>query len=101
MVKIHGNWCGPNWTDGKNQPASAAGVDFNGPCVSKLDCACRAHDKDCSDPRGCSSKGDNKLVSVALKEAVNPINRIFNPEYANVAAFVAAGIKAASLTRRR
>jgi hypothetical protein len=36
-----------------------------------------------------------------LKEATNPINRIFNPDYANVAAFVAAGIKAASLTRSR
>jgi hypothetical protein len=102
MVRIHGQWCGPNWTQGKKQPANAPGVDFTAPCDDKLDCACRAHDKDCaSDPRGCSKKGDQKLIDVALKEALNPINRIFNPAYADKAAAVAAGIQIAQLTRRR
>jgi len=102
MVRIHGQWCGPNWTQGKVQPANALGVDFSAPCDDKLDCACRAHDKDCaSDPRGCSKKGDQRLIEVALKEAMNPINRLFNPRYADKAALVASGIQLAKPTRKR
>lgn len=102
MVRIHGQWCGPNWTQGKNQPANAPGVDFNAPCDDALDCACRSHDKDCaSDQRGCSKKGDQKLIDVALKEALNPINRIFRPGYADKAALVASGIQLAQITRKR
>lgn len=101
MVRIHGQWCGPNWTQGKAQPASAAGVDFTAPCDDALDCACRLHDKDCSHPFGCSSRGDSKLIEVALKEALNPINRLFRPRYADKAAAVAAGIQLAQLTRKR
>ena len=102
MVRIHGQWCGPNWTQGKAQPANAAGVDFTAPCDDKLDCACRAHDKDCaSSSLGCSKKGDQKLIEVALKEALNPINRLFKPAYADKAAAVAAGIQLAQITRRR
>lgn len=101
MVRIHGQWCGPNWTQGKTQPANAPGVDFTAPCDDALDCACRSHDKDCSHPKGCSSKGDQKLIEVALKEALNPINRLFRPGYADKAAAVAAGIRLAQITRRR
>ena len=102
MVRIHGQWCGPNWTQGKAQPANAAGVDFTAPCDDALDCACRAHDKDCaSDTDGCSSAGDQKLIDVALKESLNPINRLFKPAYADKAAAVAAGIKLAQITRKR
>ena len=102
MVRIHGQWCGPNWTQGKAQPANAAGVDFTAPCDDALDCACRSHDQDCaSDSRGCSSRGDQKLIDAALKIALNPINRLFNPRYADKAAAVAAGISIAQITRRR
>ena len=101
MVRIHGQWCGPNWTQGKAQPANAPGVNFNAPCDDKLDCACRAHDKDCSNPRGCSKKGDQRLIEVAIKEALNPINRLFRPRYADKAGAVAAGIQLAQLTRKR
>lgn len=102
MVRIHGQWCGPNWTQGKKQPANAKGVDFTAPCDDALDCACRSHDRDCgSDPRGCSRAGDDKLIEASLKIALNPINRIFNPSYADKAAAVAAGIKLAQLTRKR
>jgi hypothetical protein len=102
MVRIHGQWCGPNWTQGKVQPANAPGVDFSAPCDDALDCACRSHDKDCaSDTRGCSKKGDKQLIDVALKEALNPINRLFRPGYADKAAAVAAGIQLATITRRR
>jgi len=101
MVRIHGQWCGPNWTQGKAQSANAKGVDFSAPCDDALDCACRSHDKDCSHDLGCSRKGDNKLIEAALKEAMNPINRIFKPDYANKAALVASGIQLAKLTRER
>jgi len=101
MVRIHGQWCGPNWTQGKAQPANAPGVDFTAPCDDALDCACRSHDKDCSHPDGCSARGDSRLIEVALKEALNPINRLFRPSYADKAAAVAAGITLASITRSR
>ena len=101
LVRIHGRWCGPNWTDGKAQPANAAGVNFKGKCDDPLDCACRAHDQDCSHPDGCSRKGDAQLILVALKEAANPINRIFKPVYTRKAEAVAAGISAALITRKR
>ncbi len=47
MVKIHGNWCGPNWTGGKNidaQTYDKRGYDWNAPCKTPLDCGCRSHD---------------------------------------------------------
>jgi len=49
IVKIHGNWCGPNWTAGRRISAldyAAAGGQFDEPCIDKLDCACRARDRD-------------------------------------------------------
>lgn len=101
MVRIHGQWCGPNWTQGKAQPANAAGVDFTAPCDDALDCACRAHDKDCSDRLGCSQAADDKLIAAALKEAANPINRLFRPSYVKKAELVVAGISAARFTRKR
>ncbi len=104
MVRIHGRWCGPNWTDGRNIDAltyKEQGGQFDGRCVDKLDCACREHDRDCADGRGCSRKGDTKLIKTALKVASNPRNRLFNPQLANKAALIAAGITAARTTRRR
>ena len=100
MVRIHGQWCGPNWTQGKVQAANAPGVDFTAPCDDALDCACRSHDKDCAQG-GCSQAGDDKLIAAALKEAVNPINRIFKPSYVKKAELVVAGISAARFTRSR
>ena len=101
MVRIHGQWCGPNWTQGKAQSANALGVDFTAPCDDALDCACRAHDKDCSHPMGCSRRGDAVLIEIALKEALNPINILFKPRYAEKAAAVAAGIQLTTITRKR
>jgi hypothetical protein len=101
MVKIHGQWCGPNWTQGKSQPANAKGVDFTASCDDALDCACRSHDKDCAHPKGCSAKADRKLIVAALRYANNPINKIFRPITTTKASAVAAGITAASLTRKR
>ena len=104
IAKIYGNWCGANWTAGRNISAgdyAAAGGKFDEPCVDKLDCACRRHDRDCAHPDGCSRKGDAALVKTALAVSLDPRNRIFNPVLANTAALIAAGITAAATTRRR
>ena len=100
LVKVHGNWCGPNWTDGRNIDALAykqAGGDFKGRCVDKLDCACRDHDKDCANTKGCSASADRKLVRTALMVSLTTRNAALSAK----AKLIASGIGAASITRRR
>ena len=69
-MKLYGKYCGPNWTHGRSVPAS----DYNKyPEVrptDRLDRACQAHDRDCSQG-GCSRKGDLALMDVALAVAVS------------------------------
>ena len=64
MAKIHGNWCGPNWTGGQHVAAEDYQGDWNYPATTPLDAACRAHDLDCS-KGGCSKKGDAALIKAA------------------------------------
>lgn len=100
LVRIHGRWCGPNWTDGRNIDAltyKQQGGDFQGRCVDKLDCACRDHDKDCANTKGCSAKADRKLVQAALLVSLTTRNAAL----AAKAKLLASGIAAASLTRSR
>ena len=100
LVKVHGNWCGPNWTDGRKIDAltyKQQGGDFQGRCIDKLDCACRAHDKDCANTRGCSSRADRKLVQTALLVSLRTRNAALSAK----AKLIASGIAAASLTRSR
>ena len=104
MVRIHGNWCGPSWTAGRNIDAltyKQQGGQFDEPCIDKLDCACRNHDRDCAHPLGCSRKGDEELIKTALKVSLDIRNRLFRPDLANKAALVAAGITAARSGRKR
>jgi len=104
LVRIHGNWCGPNWTAGRKVDAltyKEQGGKFDEPCTDKLDCACRKHDRDCADPGGCSRKGDTALIQTALSVALNPANRLFRPALADKATLIAAGITAARTTRNR
>jgi len=68
LVKIHGNWCGPNWTGGRKLSAedyAKRGYSWNSSCTDALDCACRNHDRACSHPKGCSKKADTALIKVA------------------------------------
>jgi len=39
--RYHGNWCGPNWSAGKQQPS----VDSDFPAVDAFDETCRDHDR--------------------------------------------------------
>ena len=69
-MKIHGNYCGPNWTHGRNVPASDYFLYPEVAPLDRLDSACQAHDKDCSQG-GCSSRGDTALRDVALAVAIS------------------------------
>lgn len=68
LVKIHGNYCGPNWTHGRAIPASQYALYPEVKPIDALDRACQLHDKDCS-MGGCSRKGDNRLRNRALAVA--------------------------------
>lgn len=78
-MKIHGKWCGPNWTGGRKLSAeeyAKRGYSWNAPCTDALDCACRAHDKACSHPKGCSKKADTALIRSARRLELSPLERI-------------------------
>lgn len=94
LVKIHGNYCGPNWTAGQAKPASEIDrLPYVAP-VDALDKACLNHDRDCS-KGGCSTKGDTRLRNAALLVALT------RPDLRNVALLVAAGMTATAPTRSR
>ena len=76
MVKIHGNWCGPNWTGGQRVAAEDYKGPWDGPAISKLDEACRAHDLDCS-KGGCSKAGDTRLIKAARKRILNDADALW------------------------
>ena len=103
MVKIHGNWCGPDWTDGKRISARGyklAGGKFNGPCIDQLDCACRSHDQGCSGKQGCTRSADLKLARSCNKILRNPLYAITNPVMYAKARIIRDGILLASTLRR-
>ena len=95
-MKIYGQYCGPNWTHGRNIPASDYDKYPEVRPIDRLDTACQAHDKDCSQG-GCSRKGDLALRDVALAVAVS------SPDMQTraTAALIAAAMEATATTRRR
>ena len=97
MARIHGNYCGPTWTAGKKFVAADPRVDWAVPCVDKLDCACKKHDRDCAHPKGCSRKGDLALIHTAYWVGLTSINPILRAK----AKAIQAAITAASITRSR
>jgi len=94
MVKIHGNYCGPNWTGGKPLAANDKRVDWKVKPIDRLDNACRNHDLSCADG-GCSAADDRRLARKATFIA------FIDPVLAPIARAVALGMWTASLTRRR
>lgn len=95
-LKIHGRYCGPNWTHGRRIPASDYDKYPEVKPIDWLDKACQAHDKDCS-KGGCSKKGDTALIRRALLVA----GTTSDPRLRATALAVAAGISAALPTRSR
>ena len=93
MVKVHGNYCGPNWTAGQNKPASMIDdLPYVAP-IDRLDAGCLVHDRECKN--GCTAKADRKLRNVALSVAAT------NPRLRPIALFVALGMEGAARTRRK
>jgi len=69
MVKVHGNWCGPNWTGGRRlsaQEYDERGLPWNGPAISPLDEACRSHDYEGRSGR-LTRAADTRLIKAAEK----------------------------------
>ena len=76
MVKIHGNWCGPNWTGGQKVAAEDYTGPWDGPTISKLDKACAQHDKSCSEG-GCSKADDTRLIAAADKRILSDADQLW------------------------
>jgi len=93
MVRIHGNYCGPNWTGGKPLASNDPRVDWSVKPVDSLDRACMNHDRSCS-KGGCTAADDRRLARKAT------FISIINPRLAPIARAVAIGMMTASLTRR-
>ena len=78
-MKLHGNWCGPNWTGGRKLSAeeyAKRGLSWSASYTDALDCACRDHDRACSSPKGCSRKSDTRLIKEAKKLELSELQRI-------------------------
>ena len=72
MVKIHGNWCGPDWTAGQRKPAKdLLPSDYDVRCIDALDCACKIHDIDVYERGGRTRGSDQRLANVALRISLN------------------------------
>ena len=70
IVKIHGNWCGPDWTAGQKKPAKDLTPRDQGVgCIDKLDCACKIHDTEVFQNGGRTRSSDSNLASKALRVA--------------------------------
>ncbi len=44
LLKIYGNWCGPNWTGRRQEPYSPQTRAYYAPPIDGLDAACTKHD---------------------------------------------------------
>lgn len=75
MVKIHGNWCGPNWTGGQRVSAEDYTGPWDSPAIDPLDEACRSHDFACSSG-SCSRKADSALITAARKRILTDLEQI-------------------------
>jgi len=92
LVKIHGNYCGPNWTGGKPYAANDSRVDWSVKPIDALDTACKQHDLSCID--GCSAADDRRLARKAAMIG------ILNPRLAPIARAVSIAMMTVSFTRR-
>ena len=91
--KIHGHYCGSNWTRGKNHPeAKMFQLDFVKP-IDELDHACMLHDEDIAN-NGTSRSGDLLLAKRASMIALT------NPRLRGIALTVAAGMRVAASLRK-
>jgi len=91
--KIHGFYCGSNWTRGKNHPeAKMFQLDFVKP-IDELDRACMLHDEDIA-KNGTSRSSDLLLAKRASKIALT------NPRLRGMALSVAAAMRVSAEFRK-
>jgi len=74
-LKIHGLYCGPNWTSGKVLAAKdAVDSDWSVQPIDDLDAACKTHDFQCGKvgPEGCSKAGTpwKRAKALAVASAI-------------------------------
>jgi hypothetical protein len=101
MVKIHGRWCGPNWTNNQVKPAEDANAaDRKGKCMDQLDCACKVHDLQIKD-NGPSFESDTELMRKAEAILGNPLYFIINPGMYASARVVREGMRLVRWTRQQ
>lgn len=88
LWRIHGKWCGPNWTGGQIEPYIPKHDDIPGyyaPPIDHVDSTCSYHDKCYAKCRGkhpcspwgrrvCERKCDFKLVGGILSHPADAIN---------------------------
>ena len=78
LVKIHGNWCGPNWTGGRRLSArqyDVAGHDWNSIAISPLDEACRDHDY-AGRSGTMPAAADTRLIEAAEKRILSWLDQL-------------------------
>ena len=95
-MKIHGNYCGANWTHGINVPAKDYFLYPEVTPIDKLDAACQDRDKDCSQG-GCSRRGDTALRNASLAVAVTS----FDAQLRAIATSIAIAMHIVKDTRSR
>jgi len=76
LYKVHGKWCGPDWTGGRRHPYRSAPQGYYQPPISHTDAACERHDKcfaTCRDLNPCDKNARSACMSecnAGLKSAI-------------------------------
>lgn len=105
IVRIHGNYCGPDWTAGQRISARSyvlGGGEFDVKPVDWLDALCLEHDRGCgSSDLGCSRRDDQRLIDGIDKWTSVWYNPLIHPIQNARALTVRSGIALAQPFRRR
>ena len=105
IVRIYGNYCGPDWTAGENISARdyvLRGGQFDVKPISWLDQLCLEHDRGCgSSDLGCSRRDDQRLIDGIDNWKAIWYNPLIHPLQNAAADVVRTGIVLAQPFRRR
>ncbi len=65
LFRVHGNWCGPNWTGGRRHPYFPYIDGYYRPPIGYTDAACVRHDKcfeSCREVHKCDKQARSKCM---------------------------------------
>ncbi|HTS07534.1 MAG TPA: IPT/TIG domain-containing protein [Candidatus Eisenbacteria bacterium] len=104
LFKIHGNWCGPGWTGGQNEPFIPAHdkPGFYKPAIDYVDVPCSKHDEcyaKCRDKHPCSPLGrivcfrkcDFGLIGGIAGNPFHRLNATSRPNILNPWSYIVGG----------